>query len=237
MRSFLIAIFLITLAPVALRAQRDSAETKTPKAVVFYKLFPLNLFGGQFPLYTSEIKIGTEVFFKKGHGIELEAGANIPSVITSFFQFIFSTSEYSDSPYWFFGGRGSFCYKYYFLEGKTKKAPGPYLGTYISGSYYRSSLRLEQHDPEGTYVDWYTTSRSHVLLTNYALIVGYRTYMSKVSFEVSGHFGYRYDYFWRSYQSPLKGNVEYDVEHDRLYHYYKKVPVGGGVNLIIGGAF
>ncbi len=217
-------------------AQNDSVAVNSNGVNLYYKFYPLNMAGGQMPLYTADFKGGIELVVKRRHGFEFIAGGTLPNPFTAIIQFAVSNCPYCSSPYWLFGGRGIFIYKYYFLEGRGKNDPGPFVGLYFSGSRYLSTLRYERDEPKGIYWEWATRSRSHFVMVNCAVLLGYRFSIKNMSLEFSGHYGYRYDYFWRNYvDARAGGTVEYDVHGDKMYHYYKKVPMGGGVNVTVGG--
>lgn len=209
---------------------RDSLTTGKPE--VYYKFYPLNAFGGQLPQYCADFKFGTELIYRAHHGFEIQAGFSVPNPLTALFTKLRSGKD--NDPYWLFGGRGSLSYRYYFLP-TAKKGPGVFLGVYVSVSGLQS---LWRHEGKDNVAGLHTTSSySHFVMSNYAAILGYHYTHNGLTIEISGHFGYRYDYFWRSYRIPQQLDIEYDAVNNPLYHYLKTVPVGGGINLSVGGVF
>lgn len=229
----IVCLFVFCALLFDANAQKDSLESVRKLPHGNFRFYPLSLFGGQMPQYCSEFTVGSEFFFKKRHGIQVNAGVVYPNPITGFVQFVWTTSENADSPYWLYGGRGSLGYKCFLMKGKPKDYPGLYLGFEISGCYIQSTSRLEQNNEDGYFNDWSTRSITKAVMTNYNFTAGYQIYSKRVFVDIAAGVGYRYHYFWRLYRN---GTVA-EYWRNGLYGFYRKVPIGLSFTIAVGGLF
>lgn len=242
----LIVFCLVVFALPPAQAQDSTAKAKKEPRLVF-KTFPVDYVLSQMPQYFSEIRFDLECAVAPRHTVQIGISGIMPGLFNAPIQAFGAISEYADSPYFFWGGKGILAYRYYF--GKEKiNFKGGYVGAEITAAGFLTYRRVEGREP-GFYSNS-TSSRTHGIMTNYNFTVGYHNVISKrrrnghireTSIDIGLSVGYRYHYFWRQYE---QGNMEYEKNllrgqslQDNLYAYYKKVPVGGSLHISFGRFF
>lgn len=229
-RTFLLMTILFS-GVVGLNAQdADTTEKKNPYKKIALKFAPLPFGFGQMYGLTSEIPLSVEYKFRQHHSVQFTVAPVIPNFLYAFT----TVFGYESDPYWFFGGRGTVAYRYYFKDNLEKPFRW-YFGGEVSINGMRTGSRQDRYNPSRDFYTWRVESKSRGIINTYGVTGGFQLVKERrrhdVVFNVTASLAYSYAYFWRKYKW---GNLEFP-RNGGTYELMKKVPLWGIVHIEIGG--